>query len=290
MWVQLLPFEEGAGLDIGQQETPRRAAKSADKSMATQPARIQSIYRYPVKGLSPQPLARVRLVFGQTLPADRLYAVENGPTGFDPAAPAYFPKSRFLMLMRNERLAALRTDFDEDSHTLIIQADGREAARGDLRTEDGRLAIEAFFSRFMAKDLHGPPKVLFGAGHSFSDVAAKVVSIINLASVAAVEAAVGAPVDPLRFRANVYVAGWPAWHEFELLGRTIAIGDTRLKPVKRIQRCAATNVDPVTGIRNLSIPKTLLQSFGHSDCGVYAQVMAGGEIAVGDAINETAGG
>ena len=252
-------------------------------------ARIQALFRYPVKGLSPQPLAQVRLTPGATLPADRLYAIENGPTGFDPAAPAYFPKQRFLMLMRNERLAALRTDFDEASHTLSIQWEGREAARGDLRTKAGRLAIEAFFRRFMPKELRGPPKVLSGGGHSFSDVAAKVVSIINLASVSALEAAIGAPVHPLRFRGNFYVAGWPAWHEFDLLGGEITIGSARLKAVKRIQRCAATEVDPDTGLRDLAIPKTLLQSFGHSDCGIYAHVVSGGEVAVGDALSETAG-
>ena len=171
----------------------------------TKPA-IEAIYRYPVKGLSPQRLDRVALAPGATLPADRLYAIENGPSGFDPAAPAYFPKQRFLMLMRNERLASLRTDYDEASHTLTIHWEGREAARGDLRTKEGRLAIEAFFRRFMPQELRGPPKVLFGDGHSFSDVAKKVVSIINLASVAEVENAAGAPVNPLRFRGNLYVA------------------------------------------------------------------------------------
>jgi hypothetical protein len=35
--------------------------------------------------------------------------------------------------------------------------------------------------------LRGPAKVLHAAGHSFSDVARKVISIINLASVAALE-------------------------------------------------------------------------------------------------------
>src|SRR5882672_10813452 len=113
----------------------------------TDEARIDAIYRYPVKGLSPQRLARVSLSAGATLPADRLYAIENGPSGFDPAAPVYFPKHRFLMLMRNERLAALRTDYDEASHTLTIGHEGREAARGDLRSKEGRLAIEAFFRR-----------------------------------------------------------------------------------------------------------------------------------------------
>ena len=136
----------------------------------------------------------------------------------------------------------------------------------------------------MPDELRGPPRVLFGDQHSFSDVGAKVVSIINLASVAAVEIAVGAPVDPLRFRGNLYVEGWPAWHEFDLMGRTLAISGARLKVIKRIVRCAATDVDPATGIRDLTIPKTLMQSVGHADCGVYAEVVTGGGIATGDAI------
>jgi hypothetical protein len=247
-------------------------------------ARIQAIYRYPVKGLSPQPLGRVALKPGATLPADRLYAIENGPSGFDPVAPAYFPKLSFLMLMRNERLASLRTDYDEANHTLTIHWEGREAAAGDLRTKEGRLAVEAFFRRFMPDELRGPPKVLFGDGHSFSDVAKKVVSIINLASVAAVENAAGHPVNPLRFRGNVYVAGWPAWREFDLLDRELSLGGAGVKVVKRIVRCAATEVDPDTGARDLPIPSTLMQSFGHADCGVYAEVISAGEIAVGDRI------
>jgi len=245
---------------------------------------IQSIYRYPVKGLSPQPMARVSLSAGGTLPADRAYAIENGPTGFDPAHPAYFPKQRFLMLMRNERLAALKTDYDETSHTLSIDHDGREVARGDLRTAEGRGAIETFMAAFCADELKGPPRVLAGDGHSFSDVAKKVVSIINLASVAAVETAVGAPLDPLRFRANLYVAGWPAWHEFDLMGQEITAGTARLKVVKRIVRCAATNVDPQSGERDMEIPPTLMRTFDHMDCGVYAEVIGGGAVGNGDAI------
>lgn len=247
-------------------------------------ARIEAIYRYPVKGLTPQKLSQTTLSPGGTVPADRLYAIENGPIGFDPASPQYFPKQRFLMLMRNERLATLRTDYDEASHTLTIQSEGREAARGDLRTEEGRRAIETFFSSFMPDELRGPPKVLHGQNHSFSDVAKKVVSIINLASVAAVETAAGAPVDPLRFRGNLYVEGWPAWHEFDLMGRVLVVNGARLKVIKRIVRCAATDVDPATGIRDLTIPKTLMQKVGHADCGVYAEVVTGGDIVTGDAI------
>ena len=248
-------------------------------------ATIQSIYRYPVKGLSPERLPHVVLQPGLTLPADRLYAIENGPSGFDPAAPAYFPKQRFLMLMRNERLAALDTHYDDASHTLSVRQNGQDAARGDLRTPEGRAAVEQFFAGYCADELRGPPRILHADGHSFSDVAAKVVSIINLASVAALENAVGVPVDPLRFRGNVYVSGWPAWHEFDLLDKMIAIGPVRLKVTKRIVRCAATNVEPGTGIRDLEIPKTLMAAFDHMDCGVYAQVITAGKIAAGDTIS-----
>jgi len=253
--------------------------------MSNTAAKIQAIYRYPVKGLSPEPLERTRLTVGQTLPCDRLYAIENGPSGFDPTSPAYLPKQRFLMLMRNARLAELRTAFDEATHTLAIRSENRVAARGDLRTAEGRAEIERFFAEFCADELRGPPKVLHAAGHSFSDVARKVVSIVNLASVAALEDAMGAPVHPLRFRGNLHVEGWPAWHEFGLLNAEIAIGATaRLKVVKRIVRCAATEVDPDTGIRDLEVPRTLMKTYGHADCGVYAEVIEAGEIAVGDAL------
>jgi MOSC domain-containing protein len=247
---------------------------------------ITGIYRYPVKGLSPESLGSVALVPGETLPADRMFAIENGPSGFDPAKPAYFPKLRFLRLMRNERLAELDTRFDEGTHTLTIRNGGREAVAGDLRTPAGRSAIEQFFAQFCAADLRGPPKVLQAPGHSFSDVARKVVSIINLASVAQVAQAIGAPVDPLRFRGNLYVEGWPAWREFDFLDRELRAGTAvRLRVVKRIVRCAATNVDPRTGTRDLAIPETLMRRFGHGDCGVYAEVIAGGTIAVADEIS-----
>jgi len=248
------------------------------------PAQIKSLYRYPVKGLSPEPLPSVTLEAGQTLPADRRYAIENGPSGFDPAAPAWLHKSYYLMLMRHERLAGLQTHYEDESHLLTIRRDGEVAVRGDLETAEGRAAIEGFFAANFTSELKGPPKVLSGGGHSFSDVAKKVVSIINLGSLAAIENMVDVPVHPLRFRANLYVSGWPAWHEFELLGRTLAIGDARLKVVKRITRCAAVNVDPETAARDLDIPPTLMRRLGHAECGVYAEVIAGGAISVGDAI------
>lgn len=246
-------------------------------------ATIDAIYRYPVKGLSPERLAAVDLAVGKTLPADRRYAIENGPSGFDPAAPSYFPKTRFLMLMKNERLAELDTRYDDTTQTLTLRKDGKEVMRGDLATAAGRHEIEAFFADFCSDELNGPPKILAAPGHSFSDVSAKVVSIINLASVAELEKATGTKINPLRFRANFYVTGWPAWHEFNLLDQEISIGTkVRMNIFKRIVRCPATNVDPDTGARDMTIPDDLKKNFGHMDCGVYGKVVAAGPVAPGD--------
>jgi uncharacterized protein YcbX len=247
-------------------------------------AEITGLYRYPVKGLSPEPLPRAALAAGRTLLADRRYAIENGPSGFDPATPKWMSKAYFLMLQRDEWLAGLQTHFDDASNVLTIRHDGWTAAQGDLETAQGRAAIEQFFASHFATRIKGPPKILKGKDHSFSDVAKKVVSIINLGSLQAIEDLVGQPVHPLRFRANLYVRGWPAWHEFDLLGRTLAIGEARLKVVKRIARCAAINVDPDTAARDLNIPHTLMRHFGHADCGIYAEVIAGGTIAAGDTV------
>jgi uncharacterized protein len=246
--------------------------------------RIAALHRYPVKGLSPERVPRAELTRGEYFPADRLFAIENGPSGFDAAEPQHQPKTKFLMLMRHEALARLKTRYDDASAMLVIDAEGREAVRGNLSTREGRLAIEAFFRRFIPAELRGPPKVLTAPqGFRFTDSRRGFVSIINLASVGAIEGLVGAPVDPLRFRGNVHVEGLAPWAEFELVGRTLETATgVRLKVTKRIERCAATNVDPAAGVRDLDIPRTLMRHFGHFDCGIYAEVVAGGALAEGE--------
>jgi uncharacterized protein YcbX len=97
---------------------------------------IRGVYRYPVKGLSPEPLERVELKAGETVPFDRAYAIENGPGRFDPDHPRYLPKIHFLMLMRDERLATLQTKFDDASATLTILRDGKQVARGQLSASE----------------------------------------------------------------------------------------------------------------------------------------------------------
>lgn len=247
-------------------------------------ARIAALYRYPLKGFSPERLGSVDLIPDQPVPHDRAFAVENGPSGFDPAAPGYLPKIRFLMLMKNADVARLTSRYDPATGQLTLSEDGSVVARGDLGTAEGRAAIEAFLASRFAADLRGPPRILSASGHSFSDVAAKVLHLVNLESVRDLERQVGRPVDPLRFRANLYVDGLPAWSEFDLIGRKLIAGAVRLEGVKRTERCAATNVDPATAERDLQIPRTLMGAYGHTDCGIYVRVAAGGRLSEGQAI------
>jgi uncharacterized protein YcbX len=245
---------------------------------------VAAIYRYPVKGLSPEKMEQVSLEAGGTLPGDRAWAIENGPGRFDPDNPKHLPKIHFLMLMRDERLASLESQFDQETQTLTMLRDGRQVARGNLATPIGRQLIEQFIAAYMKDSLRGAPKIVSAAGHSFSDMPAKCVHIINLASVAEVERALGRSVDPLRFRANLVLAGLPAWEEFRWLDKTLTIGSVGLKVFHRTQRCDATNVDPATGQRDMAIPSVLQRSWGHGDFGVYAKVVAPGDVSVGDGI------
>lgn len=245
---------------------------------------VAEIYRYPIKGLTPERLAATTLTVGEGLPEDRRFALHVGNAPFDPVAPSWMAKTNFLMLMRDERLAKLRSRFEPATSTLIIERDGKQVLRADLASSSGRTIVEQFFAAFMATSVRRTPRLVEASGHMFSDVAAKVVSIIGLASIKDLERVVRAPVDPLRFRANLYVDGQPPWSEFDWVGREIRLGDARLRGMKRIQRCAATNVDPVSGARDLNIPRTLADAFGHPDCGIYAEVIAGAPIRIGDAI------
>jgi uncharacterized protein YcbX len=248
--------------------------------------RLAQLYRYPVKGLSPEPLEYADLETDGYFPCDRLFALENGPSGFNPATPEHQPKIKFLMLMRQGALAGLATRYDETSGALTILRDGAPVARGNLRSAEGRAVIEGFLAEFLGeREIRGPVRLLEAPeGFRFTDSKSGFVSLINLASVAEIEKAQGAKVDPLRFRGNLYIDDAEPWAEAAWPGRTLHVGGATLEVLKMTDRCAATGVEPGTGVRDMDVVQTLRKNFGHVDCGVYARVAAGGRIARGDAI------
>src|SRR6516164_2869955 len=248
------------------------------------PLLIAKLIHYPVKGLCGLAKSQAVLTADEGMPLDRIYAIENGSHRFDAQNPKWFPKVHFLQLMRNERLASLALAFDEESHTLTLFRDGKQVAKGTLKTKLGRQIIEQFLSSYMRADLKGPPRIVCAEGHSFTDIAEKALHIVNLETVRAVSRVIGIDLDPLRFRANIYFDGVPAWQERCWFGKTIACGDVLLKVFDETGRCEATSVDPKRALRGLSVPSALLRTWGHDKLGLYAKVVCDGVISTGDAV------
>ena len=245
--------------------------------------------RHPVKGLTPEPLEHVRLAVDAHFPGDRLYAVENGPSGFDPAQPAFQPKFKFLMLMRNPALARVRAHYDDASHVLRLSREGKRDVAGDLTTPEGRAAIETYLAEVMAEELRGAPRVLSAPqGFRFMDSARSgFVSLLNLATLRVLAAKAGrSTIDPRRFRANIGFDGLPPWGEFDLVGKEIRIGEAVLEVLKPTERCAAINADPERGLRDLDLVGLMQREFGHANCGIYARVTGAGAISLGDIMSE----
>jgi len=247
------------------------------------PATVARLYRYPVKGLSAQPLETVELSPGRGIPLDRAFAIAYATMANPADGSTWMPKKNFVTLVRHERLAALDARFDEPTQVLSLHRAGKRVARGAIGTPVGRAMIEEFLRAYLKHELAGPTRFVGSAGGPMlSDHAEPAISVIGLATIADIERVTGRPVDPLRFRANVYLQGTPPWAEFGWIGGTLRLGSARLRVVERIARCAATNVEPGTGMRDLSLPQDLQRGFGHADCGVLAVVTEAGTIAVGD--------
>ena len=246
---------------------------------------VRDICRYPVKGLSADRLERVALSPGAGLPFDRRWAIAHAASRIDRAAPGWSKKQDFLTLSRDEKMGQLGARFDEETKTLTITRKGKPVSRGRLDDPTGRMLLQTFLAGFMPPGPRGNPRIVEApASVHFTDQAEPFVSLINLASVADIERVARRPVNPLRFRGNLYLEGAPAWSEAEWPGRRLRVGAAVLEAVEVIDRCAATNVDPDTGESDMNVPLTLRKGFGHVDCGVYARVVEGGTVAAGDAV------
>ncbi len=246
---------------------------------------ISALYRYPVKGLSAERLTRTTLVEGRAVAQDRRFAIAHAAARLDPAnLGAWRPKAQFLQLSMHAKLATLSTRFDDDSGVLTVERSGRQVAKGSLLDPTGRAILEQFFSAYLAEESRGKARIVEADDQPFSDTRVPFVSFINTGSASDLERVVGRPVSPMRFRGNVVIEGAAPWSELNWVGKMIRIGAAVLRVDERTGRCAATNVDPETGQQDLTVPRDLLRAFRHSDCGIYATVITGGDIAEGDTV------
>jgi GntR family transcriptional regulator/MocR family aminotransferase len=247
-------------------------------------ATVTSLYRYPIKGLSPEPLATITVEPGRPVPMDRVFALARPGAAVDPEHPKWAKKGNFVMLMLDEELAQVQTRLDADTLTLRARDHDGERLGEPLGTAAGRKAVEAFFGALVPK-LEGPPRLVHAGDGHFMDKPGPLISLINLATVRSLEQAWGEPLDPLRFRANIYIDGLEPWSEFALVGADIGIGAATFRVHGRNGRCGATNVDPATGARDRDIPGKLRAAFGHKDLGIYLVATGAGAVAVGDSLH-----
>ena len=250
--------------------------------------RVEYLYRYPVKGLTAEALEAAEVEAGGCIPWDRAFALAQGDSGFDPAAPKWIQKNFFMCHARNAKVAALASVFEPRDGTLTIRApDGSSVAENAL-SPAGRARITAFLVAYLGDEARSTeaaaPSFQHVPGHSFCDQREKVVSLINIASLHDYEAKVGTRRHRRRFRANVWFSGAPPWSERTWVGQHIQLGGALLEVTKGIVRCPATEVNPETAARDADPVAELRTHYGHTELGIHARVIEGGRFALGDSI------
>lgn len=240
--------------------------------------RLARLVRYPLKGFAGQELDRTVLRVGSGVPGDRSLALADGRVPVSPEG-GWTRCEAFVRLTTNPDLPRFRVTAGESDLTLV-SPDGEELTIA----LDFPAADEALARWFPSAS---PRLVRAAAGYWDHEDAH--VSLINLETVRALSDAAGQPLDPLRFRGNLYLRGMPAWDELCLIGRRIRIGETELDVLRPIDRCRATSVNPTTAVVDVNVPLLLGRRFGHVFCGVYAKVVGGGPLALGDPLVDLGG-
>ena len=115
---------------------------------------------------------------------------------------------------------------------------------------------------------------------------ARPVSILLDLWVHDVEALVGEPLDPLRWRPNLYVEAAPGFtrREADLLDLTLRAGTVELRVVDTNKRCLTITYDIATGA---SDPRVLGEVARKRDnvVGIYCEVVTPGIVSVGDTLS-----
>ena len=253
---------------------------------------IKQIIRYPIKGLSGENLEEVFLEKDQVLPGDREFAFARSSVNYDPENPIYLKKTNFIALVKEEKLAKLKTEFNISSQLLKIKIEDKIVFKKKLINAEDILSVEIFFQKYLNLSDEQKPRLVRGIkdsisklNHSFSDIPEKVVSIINLKSVNDLENKIGRQISPYRFRANFLIDINKPWEEFNWIGKTLSLGNSILQVFKRTQRCGATNVNPESAKRDINLPYEINNHYGHFDLGVYARVVKSGLVSVQDQLD-----
>jgi uncharacterized protein len=261
-------------------------------------ATIDSLWRHPIKGFTPEQVVEALLSEGEFFPHDRVYALEVGPSGFDAENPKTISKMKFAVLARFPAVARLRTRYDEIGGTFTL-SDEDGSRNFDLTSDAGRHSlarhVETLVAQYEDYDpvlqplnlLEAPTFEHTQTHFRFTDSGKGFVSFLNLNSLRDLGQRLDRELDPLRMRANIWLEGLSAFEDHGWVGRLIRIGEDgpELEVLKPIVRCVATHVNPDTAERDVDICTALWENYGHRDCGIYARIVKAGVIRQGDVIS-----
>jgi uncharacterized protein len=245
--------------------------------------RVAHLWRHPIKGHGVEAVASTVLEAGATMPWDRVWAVAHEAARVAPGQGEWAPCVNFSRGAKSPSLMAIRAETDEARGRVRLTHPEAGAIEVDPDDPDDQRQLVEWVTPLAAAD-RARPAFVVRAGRGMTDSPFASVAVLGLASLAALSERVGRPLAMERFRGNVWVDGLEAWEEFGWIGREIAMGKARLRVVERITRCMATTVDPETGRPDVDTLGALEAGWGHTDFGVYAEVVAGGPVATGDAV------
>lgn len=245
--------------------------------------RLGRIRRHPVKSVGGEDLDQISLAAGRRLPGDREWAVltdaaerlANRQPGAD-----WLPKSAFLNTAKSHALQAIQGGWSGDRLVLTHPEQGQISVdpAGDPK------ALLTWLHPLWPAD-RGAPSRLMHSELGWTDDVKPFVSILSLSSLATLEQAMGQTLDMERWRGNLWVDGWPAFAERDMIGQTIRIGDVHLRVEEHIGRCTATSGNAMTGRTDCDMLAALRRLYDHTDFGVFATVTTGGKIAVNDEVS-----
>ena len=257
-------------------------------------AHVAALYRYPVKGFTPEACDTLTVLDEGKIAGDRVLGVRFADT--EAADDAWSRKSGMVALINTPGLACLNVRFDEGSFRLHVSLGTSVLFDGSLDSQ-GRQQLAAVLAGYVATLDVNPltdhperlPLRVIGDGHSprYHDEAPGRITLHGRGSLEAVQAAVGNEVSELRFRSNIAIDGLTAWEEQSWIGQKIRIGRIEFDVVQPKTRCLATHANPITGQRDLPILTTLTQKLGQENP-TFAVAMlpsgGGGQVRVGDEV------
>lgn len=242
-------------------------------------AKLAHIWRHPIKSHGREALDQVSLIAGQTMPWDRCWAVAHEAARIDGSE--WAPCANFSRGAKAPKLMAISARLNEADETITLTHPDRPKIT--LHPERDSDDLMAWVTPLMPTNRAQSSHVVRVPERGMTDTPFASISIANLASNAAVGETLGRDLDPIRWRANLWLDGLAPWEEMNWIGKSLRIGAAEIEIREQITRCLATTANPDTGARDADT-LGVLDGFGHQEFGIYGTVTRAGTIQLGDPV------